>query len=85
MGTSAPADAVINPLDILTPEELAKRLKVPVGWVREKVRSRKQGATPRLPHFKAGKYLRFHWPAVSAWLIETQRGGAPARKGAARA
>ena len=75
----------INLQDLLTPEELAQRLKVPVGWVREKVRARKQGTAPRLPHFKAGKYLRFYWPAVSAWLVATQVGGAaPARKGAAR-
>jgi excisionase family DNA binding protein len=69
----------INPTDILTPEELAKRLKVPLGWVREKVRARKQGTAPRLPHFKAGKYIRFHWPAVSAWLFDTQRGGTAAQ------
>ena len=74
----------INPVDILTLEELAKRLKVPTGWVREKVRARKQGDTPRLPHFKCGKYLRFHWPTISTWLLATQRGGsAPARKKAA--
>lgn len=80
MGT---ADS-INPQDILTPEELAKKLKVSPAWVREKCRARNQGSTSRLPHFKCGKYIRFHWPAVSAWLIGTQRGVAVARKGVAR-
>lgn len=64
----------VNPSGILTPEELAKRLKVPRGWISEKVRTRKQGSTARLPHFKVGKYLRFYWPDVSAWLMSTRQG-----------
>ena len=80
-GLSIVADAdVLNPADILTPDELAQRLKVDVSWVREKIRARKQGTAPRLPHFKAGKYVRFHWPVVSAWLVATQRGGTPVGK-----
>jgi len=75
-----PENSVVNPSDILTPEELAKRLHVPRGWISEKVRARKQGCTPRLPHFKCGKYLRFYWPDVSAWLMSTRQGG-PVGKG----
>ena len=69
----------INPQDLLTDIELAKRLKVPPGWVREKARRRKQGSTSPLPFFKCGKYRRFHWPTVSAWLLTTQRNGKAVR------
>jgi hypothetical protein len=69
-----PENPVVNPADILTPEELAKKLKVPRGWISEKVRRRKQGTTPRLPHFKCGKYLRFYWPDVAAWLLANRVG-----------
>ena len=71
---------VVDSHDILTPQELAERLKVDVGWVFEKTRNRKQGSTPALPVFKCGKYLRFYWPDVSAWLIATRRGGIQIRK-----
>ncbi len=56
---------VLNPNDIITPEELCKRLKVGRTWPYEKLRSKK-GAP--LPHFRMGRYLRFSWAAVSAWL-----------------
>ena len=59
---------VLNPHDILTPTELAARLKVKPTWVYEKLRSKK-GAP--LPHFRCGRYLRFSWPQVSAWLQST--------------
>ena len=60
---------MINPQDILTPAEIASRLKVPESWVYEKTRKR-CGHT--LPCFRIGRYLRFSWPAVSAWLESTQ-------------
>lgn len=60
----------IDPQDILTPVELAKRLKVKVSWVREKTRHRAlvRDSDP-LPCIRMGRYIRFHWPSVSAWLI----------------
>jgi hypothetical protein len=60
----------LDPADILTPAELAKRLKVPQSWVFEKTRHRAtvRDAEP-LPCIRMGRYLRFHWPAVSAWLL----------------
>jgi len=58
----------VNPQDILTPAELAKRLKVPKSWVYEKLRPRQ---TNPLPAFRIGHYLRFDWAAVSAWLEST--------------
>jgi hypothetical protein len=55
--------------DILTPEELAERLKVGVSWVYEQTRQRasRRNSDP-LPCIRMGKYLRFYWPDVSDWL-----------------
>ena len=50
----------LEPGDILTPEELAERLKVPVSWVYKHV--------GRLPVLRCGRYLRFVWPEVCAWM-----------------
>lgn len=60
--------AVLSPADILTPKELAKRLKVKPGWVYEKMRPRQRNP---LPAFHTGRYLRFSWPAIVAWLEST--------------
>jgi predicted DNA-binding transcriptional regulator AlpA len=60
----------INPQDILTPNELASRLKVRPGWIYEKMRPRQPHP---LPVIKMGRFLRFHWPAVSEWLISQQK------------
>jgi hypothetical protein len=61
----------IVPEDILTPAELAERLKVKTSWVFEQTRSRnaKKNKHP-FPVMRMGKLLRFHWPDVSAWLIK---------------
>ena len=53
----------LEPVDILTPEELAQRLKVRVRWVYEAV----HGRNP-LPCLRCGRYLRFSWPDVVAWM-----------------
>ena len=49
--------------------ELAARLKVKPGWVYEKIRPR---AEQPMPFIQMGRYIRFHWPAVSAWLANQQ-------------
>ena len=49
----------INHTDVLTPEELAQRLKVPQSWVYEKTRGRSRDP---LPVIRLGKYMRFNWP-----------------------
>ena len=59
----------VNPDDILTPEELAKRLKLPVTWVREKTRSR---CPDPMPCFRIGRYVRFDWKRVAEWLRSTE-------------
>lgn len=53
--------------EILTPEELAGRLKLPVSWVRDQTRSRT--ADP-IPHKKFGMYVRFDWndPTLQKWI-----------------
>jgi hypothetical protein len=74
------ADAPIQPgkLDhahILTPEQLAERLKVQVSFIYENTRKRAdvRNADP-LPCIRMGKYLRFYWPEVEKWL-ERRQGG----------
>lgn len=57
--------------DILTPNQLAARLQVGVNWVYEKCRSRGKHSGEPLPVLRCGRYLRFYWPDVCAWL----RGG----------
>jgi len=50
----------MSELIILTPQELAKRLKVPLSWV-----YKQKGSMPVL---RCGRYLRFDWEAVVEWL-----------------
>jgi excisionase family DNA binding protein len=59
----------LRPEDILTPEELAARLKVPKSWVYEKTRSRGRNQNP-LPCLRLGRYIRFDWTKVVEWLTE---------------
>jgi len=62
----------LRPEDILTPEELAARLKVRKTWVYEQTRSRSRNPLPRLC---MGKYLRFDWMKVVERLTESYDGG----------
>lgn len=62
----------INHADLLTPDELAARLKVPRSWVYEKTRARSRDP---LPVMRIGKYMRFHWPQIVVWLQAHQEGG----------
>ena len=64
----------LKPGDILTPQELAERLKVPVSWVFEQTRERAKvrNKTP-LPCIRLGKYLRFSWVQVCEWMTQNSR------------
>ena len=64
----------MNAEEILTPEELATRLKVQTSWIYEQTRHRGQlrNCDP-LPHRKMGRYLRFVWPEVVQWF-DRQKG-----------
>lgn len=55
-----------DPSDILTAAELAGRLKVKKTFIYEKMR--RAGLPDELPAMRVGKYLRFSWSAVSAWM-----------------
>lgn len=55
---------------LLTVGEIATTLQVPVSWVYERTR---RSGSEQIPHFKLGKYLRFHWSAVPKWLESTKR------------
>ena len=52
----------LEPGDILTPGELAQRLKVPLSWIYKK------SAANGMPVLRCGRYLRFSWPDVCAWM-----------------
>lgn len=55
----------LEPGDILTPEELAQRLKVPLSWVYK----HSGGARKRsLPVLRCDGFLRFSWPDVCEWM-----------------
>lgn len=56
--------------DILTPQELSDRLRVPITWVYE--HTAKQCANP-LPCLRVGRYLRFLWSDVDQWLRRGQK------------
>ena len=54
---------------LLTPAELAARLAVPQSWIREKTRARARiRDNDPLPVIHLGKYTRFRWSDVEAWL-----------------
>jgi excisionase family DNA binding protein len=55
---------------LLTVTEVASNLRVPVTWVYERTR---RSGSDQIPHFKLGKYLRFHWSAVQKWLENMKR------------
>jgi len=58
-----------KPEDLLTPDELALRLKVSTSWVFEQTRRRaKIRNKAPLPCIRLGKYLRFSWPQVCEWM-----------------
>jgi excisionase family DNA binding protein len=57
---------------LITIEEVAEILNVPVSWVYERTRRR---SANRIPGFRLGKYWRFRETDVLAW-IERQRIGA---------
>jgi excisionase family DNA binding protein len=57
---------------LLTVEEVAELLRVPVSWVYDRTRSR---GVNRIPGFRLGKYWRFQESEVLAWLERQRSGG----------
>lgn len=63
-----------TPSTLLTPEQLAIRLSVKTSWIREKTRTRaRRRDSDPLPTIFLGKYVRFRWTEVSAWLERQSR------------
>ena len=50
--------------DLMTVEEIARVLHVPISWVYGRTRRR---GNEKIPHIKLGKYLRFELMAVKNW------------------
>jgi predicted DNA-binding transcriptional regulator AlpA len=57
--------------DILTPKQLSKRLQLPISWIYEKSRKGGKHGNP-LPVLRCGRYLRFSWSDVCAWVRQNQ-------------
>jgi excisionase family DNA binding protein len=53
---------------LLTAAEVAELLAVAESWVRRETRAE------RIPHLALGRYRRYEWDAVVAW-VESQRAG----------
>jgi excisionase family DNA binding protein len=54
---------------LLTVQEVAELLRVPVCWVYNRARQR---SLDRLPGLRLGKYWRFHEADIAAWLRRQQ-------------
>jgi hypothetical protein len=70
IGPKSPqSDPIVEGLEILDTDGLARKLNVPPSWIRQHV----QGRTPaeqRIPHLKLGRYIRFQWGSseLARWL-----------------
>jgi excisionase family DNA binding protein len=74
-GSALAAEAIKRVSDaraLLTVDEVAELLRVPLSWVYE--RTRKRGVD-RIPGFRLGKYWRFRESDVLAWLDRQRAGG----------
>jgi excisionase family DNA binding protein len=61
--------------ELLTVQEVARLLKVPVSWVYGHTRTR---SVDRLPGYRLGKYWRFRADEVMAWVERQGRDHAAA-------
>jgi len=64
------SSASIPPEDLISIEELAKRLHTDVQWVREKCRRR---CPNPIPVWNLGRHLLFDWVQVSEWIRNSPR------------
>lgn len=56
---------------LLTAQEVADLLSVPVGWVRDHTRAN------NIPHVPLGRYVRYDRGDVLAWVEACKTGGGP--------
>jgi excisionase family DNA binding protein len=61
----------MEPTRLLTVEEVASLLHVPVSWVYGRMRKR---SLERLPGYRLGKYWRFREGEIHAWVGRQSRG-----------
>lgn len=54
---------------LLTAEQVAERLALPVSWVRTSTRS------GTIPHVQLGRYPRYRWTDVEEWLESCAKPG----------
>jgi excisionase family DNA binding protein len=54
---------------LLTADQVAERLSLPVSWVRSSTRS---GA---IPHVQLGRYVRYRWSDVEPWVASCSKPG----------
>lgn len=59
--------------DLLTVQDVARLLNVPVSWVYEHTRSRGHSRADHLPRIKLGKYVRFDPRAVRAFIARRSK------------
>jgi hypothetical protein len=72
MSAAAKLGTALEPEDLLTPDELAQRLKVSKSWVFEQSRKRARVRNKNpLPCIRLGKYLRFSWVQVCEWMAQS--------------
>jgi excisionase family DNA binding protein len=68
-GAATEGEATENPDRLLTVNEVADLLQVPVSWVYGRTRKR---SLDRLPGYRLGKYWRFDREQVLAWVEHHQ-------------
>lgn len=71
MTSNAPqraADLDPDATRLLTVDEVAARLGVQPSWITRAARAN------RIPHVRVGRYRRFRWPDIEAWLEERRQG-----------
>ena len=56
---------------LLTPQQVAERLQVSVGWVRD----HSERLHPRLPVTRIGKLLRYHSDDIDHWIADRRADG----------
>lgn len=62
-------EAQVSELELLDAKEVARRLGVPESWVRSNTR------TGAIPHVALGRYKRYRWSDVEAWLESCAKPG----------
>jgi len=71
--SAVPFPAIIPHEDIISPLELARRLKVKPSTISEWMRNK--GSARALPYFRVGRFLRFSWREISDWLLAQRERG----------